>query len=89
MIAKSATRESVMKPSEYRNAFVVMQDVFYRIIEDNGRKGLPKTGTLGVGRVVWRPDADKEKAHEDAKVIAYAENIGTILVSHNSLARVK
>jgi hypothetical protein len=87
MIAESETQESVMKPSEYRNTFVVMQDVSYRVIEDKEGGVLPKTGTLGVGRVVWLPDPDKEKALDDAQVVAYAENIGMVSVSRNSLAR--
>lgn len=73
-----------MKPSEYRNEHIVMQDVSYVIAEEKPQEHLSRTGMLHVGRVVWLPDDPKPL--DDARVPAWAEGIGSIWVSRNSLA---
>ena len=75
-----------MKPREYSNPHVVMQDVSYTVLQDVKNGSVPRTGMLSIGRVVWLP-ADGSGALEDAKVRAWAEGIGAIAVSRNSLAK--
>lgn len=76
-----------MKPQEYKDPHVVMQDVSYTVLQDLQDGSLPRTGMLSIGRVVWLP-ADSEELGE-AKVRAWAESIGEIALSRNYLAKTK
>ena len=74
-----------MRPAEYSRTFVVMQDVAYAAIEEDGSKSAFRVGMLPVGRFVWLPDQEQELG--EAKIKAFAEGVGRIAVSRDSLAR--
>ena len=74
-----------MKPAEYSETFIVMQDVAYSAIEEDGSQSALRTGMLPVGRQVWLPEQEEQLG--EARVMAFAEDVGRIAVSRNSLAR--
>lgn len=74
-----------MRPVEYSRTFIVMQDVAYTAVEENAAKAVPRIGMLPVGRVVWLPNEEQQLG--EARVMAFAEGLGRIAVSRNSLAR--
>jgi hypothetical protein len=79
-----------MKPLEFRNPFVVMQDAAYTLVNIKGQvMGLPRTGTFKIGRVVWLPAQDEIKVLEAAHIVAWAEGTGTVSISRNVLASKK
>ena len=75
-----------MRPSAYKRPFTVMQEVPYTMIEGGVDNALAQTGKLAVGRVVWLPESETNLT--EAKVVAFAEGLGTIAVSRNSIADV-
>lgn len=77
-----------MKPREYTNTCVVMQDTAYTVVNADGVvQGLPRTAPLGVGRVVYLPNGEGVKTLPNNRVVAWAEGIGTISVNRNALAQ--
>jgi hypothetical protein len=80
--------ENQMRPQEYAQAFTVMQDTFYQLLELDKTPSALKTGMLKVGRVVWLPKPEEMLELGQAKVRAYAEGLGTVSVSRNTLASV-
>jgi hypothetical protein len=75
-----------LKPQSFRDQFVVMEDTTYRVLEDDGRGGLPKVAMLPVGRVLWLKEAQGDDL-PDGQARAYAENIGVISVRRAALAK--
>jgi hypothetical protein len=76
-----------MKPLEYRNPFVLMQDTAYTLVRENGNVvGLPRVGMFKIGRVVWLPVSGKMKTLPDTKIVVWAEKTGTVSISPSALA---
>jgi hypothetical protein len=78
-----------MKPGQYREAYVVMQDAAYKVCDEGADDVLPRTGMLSVGTVIWLEGAGKAHSHSDQNVTAYAQGIGTICLSREVLAAAK
>lgn len=75
-----------MKPAQFVRRFVVMQDVAYRVIEAGSAGTIPRIGMLPVGRDVFVPNVEQQLGK--ARIVAFAEGVGTIAVSRNSIAAI-
>ena len=73
-----------MKPSEYRECYVLTKDTPYSV-EENQHKGThSSTGLLKIGRVVWIKERLEERA-SDQCTLAYAEGVGLVTLDPSSL----
>lgn len=75
-----------MKPAQFVRRFVVMQDVAYSVVEPDSVGAIPKVGMLPVGKDIFVPEVEQQLG--EAKIMAFAEGVGTIAVSRNSIASI-
>ncbi len=70
----------MLKPSEYRDQYVVTKDMPYWKKDVTQRGPQATSGLLETGRVVYlSPEA--RKSEEDREIAAYADGIGLLLLN--------